>query len=201
MRKIVAALGMTACLGSLGTWGCAQILPTIEVPLDFFLSLGVEAGVPANVPFDFDFEPEAQAGRGTIEIDPASITLQEAANGGGKVRQTTYQTVEDCTTACLAAGVPTATCDTVCANNHLLITVWIGTTPDITASCEDGEQHVFDVTLDDDGVPTSVAVTPSRLSDTSIGLINGGNFSICIEVISPVDGTVLLDGLILNLGL
>lgn len=201
MRKKFAAVGVAACLGCLSIWGCAQILPTIEVPLELGLSIPVEAGVPSTQTINFDYEPEAQAGRGTIEIPPASITLQEAANGGGKVRLTTYQTVEDCTTACLAAGVPTATCETVCANNHLLVTAWIGTTADIAANCEDGEQHVFDVTLDDDGVPTSVSVTPSSLSDTSIGLINSGTFSVCIEVISPIDGTVILDELILNLGL
>lgn len=201
MQKGIAVVGVVALSGSLSLWGCASILPTVEVPLDLGLSFAVEGGVPSDDTVNFDFDPQAQAGRGTMEIDPGSISLQPSDNGGGKVRLVNYQTVEDCTTACLAAGVPSATCQSVCANNHLLITVWIGSTEDITANCESGEQHVFDVTLDDEGVPTSVSVTPSSLSDTSIELINSGVFSVCIEVLSPTDGTVLLDELILNLGL
>jgi hypothetical protein len=158
----------------------------------------VAAGVPTQKTDTVQVgEFEVTPGSGDIEIPLDGITVN-TANGGAKVRLTQQQTGV-CSTACLAAGVDSATCEEVCSQNRLLITVWIG--DDQNTVCDDGDEYEAVVQLDDNGDPTSVSISPSQLTQNTIDLLNSGSFAICVEVISPVTGEILIDELVFNLGL
>ena len=206
MKKIIGVLSVVGLFTGLQIAGCAQILPTIPITLDLgdagIAEFDVLAGVPEQAKANFEGDaPGIQAGRGTIEIDPASIQLVPAEGGGGKIRPANQQAIEDCMDACLVAGVDEATCTDVCDENMLRVTVSVGTAAEIEADCANGDVYEFDVELNDEGVPTSVTATPGTLTQDTIDLVNSGTFSICVEVISPIDGTVLIDEVVLNLGL
>lgn len=206
VRKTTGFFAIIVLAGMVQVGGCASILPAIPIPLDLGLAgvdqFDVQAGTPTTLKADFSGDPfELQARRGTIEIDPSAIVIMSANGGGGKLRNVNQQATNVCVDACLSAGVDADTCTAVCDGNELKISIWIGTTAEIVAACENGDRYDFDVTLSDGGVPTSVTTTPSSLTLKSIALINEGNFSICIQVISPIDGTVLIDEVVLNVGL
>ena len=58
-----------------------------------------------------------------------------------------------------------------------------------------------DITLDEDYAPIAINPSSVTLTQTTVDLLNAGEFSLCIEVVSPVDGRVTIGSLTLNLGL
>jgi len=60
---------------------------------------------------------------------------------------------------------------------------------------------VFEAQLDSDGNATSVSVTPESVTVATLALLNSGSFGACVEVISPVDGTVIVSEVTFNVGL
>lgn len=191
-------------VGMLQVGGCSPL----TFPISFDLvganlgTFGVQAGEPETVSgaLTFDNTTGIEVGSGDLEISPESISITPTPTGSGKFAPTA-QEVNNCLDACNLAGVDAAVCSDVCENNQLRVTVWIGTSDAIAAGCENGDEYVFDVTLDDNGQATSVSVTPAQMTQATIDLFNSGAFGICVEVISPIDGTIVIDTLTANVGL
>ncbi|MEK6798649.1 MAG: hypothetical protein AABZ12_06780 [Planctomycetota bacterium] len=184
--------------------GCSKSAIQIPVPISLantgLNEFDVAAGVPKELSGAFSFDAPLKIGSGSLEIAADSIRIEPSNNGQGK-RPATQQVIADCADACAGAGVDSATCDSVCSQNVLHVHVWIGDADAITANCEDGDEYMFLVQLDDGGVPTSISASPSSLNAATILRLNNGEFGACISIISPIDGTVFIDDLIFNVGL
>jgi hypothetical protein len=160
--------------------GCPQAL-RVTIPVDLGEALGtfdvvageaVQHRATRGVP-----QSSIDIGSGTVAIDPDDITFTPADNGGGKIG------------ANLQGG-------------NLIITAWIDAVDAVDAVCETGEEYgPFTVELDDDYNIVDVNPSSVTLTPTTIDLLNGGEFSLCIEVTSPVDGTVSIDTLTFRVGL
>ncbi len=180
MRRKVQLIAFALMIGGVSQiTGCQPI--QIPVPFTLNAALGgfeVEAGVPAeNRGVVALGDMDITIGSGSIELDPDSITFVPANGTSGKGTVNLQDTT-------------------------LVVTVSIATTEQLEVVCEEGEVYgPFEVTLDEDDVPVSISPSRVTLSQNVIDLLNGGEFSICLVVESPVDGTVTIDELILNLGL
>lgn len=180
MRKwLRAAVGLGTCVLAWQLAGCTG--SPLQTSVDFNLgeSLG-EFEVTADEPKDnsgtSQFDTPVTIGRGSLELKPSAITVTPS-------------------------GAPKEV-GTIQAESTLVVTVWIAPADEIDTVCGGGEEYgPFNVTLDDNNVPT--AVEPSRVTFTqeTIGLLNGGEFSLCVRVVSPIDGTVTIESLVFNLGL
>jgi hypothetical protein len=182
--------------------GCSNVL-TVPIPFDTGAALGaftVTSGQPSQKTTSFTLNDVGiEAGGGNLQVPLDAITITPANNGGGKLRPT-QQDVNLCLTACAAAGVDAETCSQVCEENQLLITVRVSA--DTATVCDDGEEYQAIVTLDDNGNPTAVEVTPSTLSESTVELLNHGTaLALCVVVLSPISGEILIDEMIFNVGL
>jgi hypothetical protein len=73
------------------------------------------------------------------------------------------------------------------------VTVRIAEVDQLETVCESGEEYgPFEVTLDEANNPTAIDPDTIELSETTLALLEGGEFSICIEVTSPIDATVTI---------
>ena len=161
--------------------GCPQRL---QIPVEFSLAGGlgtfeVQAGVlKQNRGTGALGDTQINIGSGTLRIDPAKITITPANGGGGKGRVN------------LQAG------------GTLVVSASIASVEELDTVCENGEKYgPFNVALDVNNQPVSVDPSSVTLSQNTIDLINGGTFSLCIEVTSPIDGTVTIEALNFDLGL
>jgi hypothetical protein len=175
-----ALAGVVTVLGwQLNGCSIAPLIP-INVPLSGGLaSYDVQADEAAKSSGTANFDTGGiQVGRGTLELDPSAITVTpaEASSSKGNV---TFQ-----------------------ATSTLEITVWIASADLADTVCETGEQYgPFSVTLDENYVPTAISPSSVTLSQNTVDLLNAGEFALCIEVLSPVTGTVTINSMTLNLGL
>ena len=173
---VVTAWQVGGCAG-----GLANLIP--EQAVDFGLGSGlgqfeVTAGQPTAKTGTGSFDlGEYSVGRGSVELDPDAITVTPSDSSGNKGTVNLQQT------------------------NTLEIIVWIASVDAIDTVCESGEQYgPYEVTLDEDYVPIAIDPSLITLSQSTLGLLNSGEFSLCIQVISPVDGTVTIESLTFNLG-
>jgi hypothetical protein len=84
----------------------------------------------------------------------------------------------------------------------LEITAWIASADLLDTVCDVGEQYgPYEVTLDANYVPIAVQPATITLTQTTLDLLNGGEFSLCVQVVSPVSGTVRIESFTFNLGL
>jgi hypothetical protein len=163
--------------------GCAGVVPAgggsgaAQITADFDLSGGLgtfetQAGVPAETRGTGNFDiGGAEASSGSVEVDPSIITVTPAA-GPAK------------SNVAMQAGDP------------LIITVAIAPTDELDTVCDTGEQYgPFIVVLDENYVPVSIDPSSVTLTQNTLDLINVGEFSICLRVESPVDGTVTIESL------
>ena len=160
--------------------GCPQ---RIRIPVEFSLEGGlgtfeVQAGVPKSNHGPYNYTGQRiNVGSGSVTIDLDDITVTPADGGGGKG------------TVNLQGGT-------------LTVTAWIAPADEVDTVCETGEEHgPFSVELDENNQPVSIDPSSVPLSENTLDLINGGTFSLCIEVVSPIDGTVTIDALSFSLGL
>ena len=162
--------------------GCPLVPITVPVAFDLGDSLGgfeVQAGVPTqNRGTGALGDNPFTIGSGTLALNADVITVTPTGTGGGK-GQVNLQ-----------------------AGGTLVVTAWIASVDQLDVVCTDGEQYgPFEVQLDVNYVPVSVDPSSVTLSQNTIDLINVGEFSLCIEVVSPVDGTVTIDRLNFRVGL
>lgn len=183
MRATKQLVGGMLVLSGLVVVGCPQ-QPLFTVPVAFELgdSLGgfeVEASVTTtNRGTGALGETSIEIGSGTLNLSPSAITVTPADSGSGKggVNQ--------------QAGEP------------LIVVARIAPLADLATVCETGEEYgPFSVELDENYVPVSVDPSSVTLTQDTIDLINIGEFSICLEVTSPVTGTVTIEQLDFRVGL
>ena len=163
--------------------GCQSLIPTQPVTFDLQTALS-QFEVEANVPTQNtgtgqwgDLEG-ITIGRGSLQVDPSAITIIPADTSSGKGSVNLQQT------------------------STLVITVWVGPLEDEDTVCSTGEQYgPYTFTLDENLVPIAVEPETVTLTQSTLALLNAGEFSLCIEVVSPVDGTVVIASLTFNLGL
>jgi len=179
-NRTLTTLSLMA-IGCLPLAGCPQ---RIQIPVEFSLAGGlgtfeVQAGVlKQNHGTGLLGDTQVNIGSGTLRIDPANITITPANGGGGKG------------TVNLQAG------------GTLVVSASIASADAVDTVCESGEKYgPFNVALDVNNQPVSVDPSSVTLSQNTIDLINGGEFSLCIEVTSPIDGTVTIAALSFSLGL
>jgi hypothetical protein len=80
------------------------------------------------------------------------------------------------------------------------ITVWLAGVDLLETVCDVGEQYgPYTVTLDADYTPTAIDPPTITLTQATIDLLNTGEFSVCIGVLSPVNGTVTIESFTFNL--
>ncbi len=142
-----------------------------------FQSFDVTAGEPSQQSGTSDLgDLPITLGSGSIEIDPSVITV--TPSGSGKF----FTRLQD--------------------NDVLRITVWVGTIDEEETVCTTGDEYgPYDVTLDENLVPVSVDPSTVNLRDSTLDALNSGEFSLCVEVVSPVTGEVTIESLTFNLGL
>ncbi|MFH1108071.1 MAG: hypothetical protein V1790_02585 [Planctomycetota bacterium] len=177
--KTLTTMGLMA-IACLPLAGC----PQVRIPVEFSLAGGlgtfaVTAGEPTqNRGTGSLADTQINIGSATMKIDPSNITITPANGGGGKG------------TVNLQAG------------GTLVVSASIASADAVDTVCESGEKYgPFDIALDVNYQPVSVDPSSVTLSQNTIDLINGGEFSLCIEVTSPIDGTVTIAALSFSLGL
>lgn len=197
-------LALTVCSAMILTTGCPSLIPTVPIDVDLddagAGSFDVVAGTPVQRTAQLTGGGSSiDIGRGSVQLDPSVITYSPA--GGPAKGLLNAQAVENCQDACDAAGIDSELCSSVCADGQISVRVWVGTLDEIETVCATGDEYgPFLVTLEN-GEPTAVDPSSVTLTDETLNLLNGGDFSICVEVIAPEDGNVLIDSLRFNVGL
>ncbi len=166
--------------------GCPQLTRPVEFQLGE--GLGVFA-VAANTPTRQSRLVTLDTGgitlgSGSLEIVPSEISIVVTEGGGGKLQVRLHEA-------------------------SLTVTAWVAPADELATVFETGDEYgPYTVTIfDDDLIPGEdfevVSVSPSTINLTAatIDLLNGGEFSLGLEVVSPVDGTVTIASLTFNLGL
>ncbi len=164
-------------VGSVYFGGCRPLTVTVPVALDDALgTFEVQAGEAVQHRATVGVPESAiNIGSGSFVIDPDDITVTPDGGGKGGVN--------------LQGG-------------NLIITAWIDDADALDTVCTTGEEYgPFTVELDEDWNVVSVDPSSVTLTETTVDLLNAGEFSLCLEVTSPVDGTVRIETLTLRLGL
>lgn len=222
MRGKTMVAGGLAVLAAWQFGGCnvASLIPIPPIDLDL-AGAGVgafqlQAGTPELKVGQFSsvsLPAAVSIGGGSLQIDPDAISITRSDNTGNKqtVAAQSIEDVQTCLDACSLAietcgdacqGLSPQTCSDVCENSQLDVRVWIGTVEKITESCENGDEYVFNVTLDDDGRPLSVSATPDQLQPKTRTVLGSSiPFGLCVQVLAPFDATILVNTVTLNIRL
>ncbi len=196
------------CVVLLPMAGCAivnQFIPPFPLDLEGAqaATFQAKAGTPVRnlARFGGVVDAPIAIGGGAMTLSLDSITISPDNTSGGK-RLLQAQTGGDpnvCLDACAAATVDSATCSTVCESGMLVIDIWVGPFEAIQADCTSGDNYRFTITLDENGQPTAVTVSPDALQAGTLDLLNnGGEIGVCIELLSPIDATITLAEVILT---
>lgn len=174
-RAVVVSSGMIV-LSVAG--GCQP--PTIPATIGLSPAIGsfvLEAGTAVMHAGTVNFNNDSglTIGSGRLRLDPSVITFTPAA---GKF--TAFQVVAE----------------------TLTVTARVGPPEDVATVCETGETYgPFTVTLDENLQPASIEPDSVGLSQTTIDLLNAGSFSLCLEAVSSVNGTLAIPNMVFDLGL
>ena len=154
---------------------------------------GVGGGTSAEVDVSFDLdgglgEFEVQAGQVVEKRGNGSFTLIGLTAGSGSIGIDVSDITVTPTDATGEKGTLTQQ-----ANSILEISGFLEASDLIDTVCEQPIERLYGpylVTLDENFVPVSVDPATVDLRDDTIALLNEGEFTICIRVLSPVDATV-----------
>lgn len=195
------------CVVLLPLVGCAivnQFIPPFPLDLEGAqaATFQAKAGTPVrNLARFGGVEAPIVIGGGAMTLSLDSISISPDDTSGAK-RLLQAQTGGDpnvCLDACAAATVDSDTCSTVCESGRLVVDVWVGPFEAIEAECTSGDNYRFTITLDENGQPTAVSVSPEVLQPSTLDLFNnGGEIGVCIELLSPIDATITLAEVILT---
>jgi hypothetical protein len=172
---------VVAIAGGLQVSGCASIVPLQPVNFPLGPGLGdfeLQADQPLTKSGTADFEAPVTLRRGTLRINPDAIMFTPADTSNQKGR-TTFQ-----------------------STTTIVVTVWIAELEDLDNVFDVGDEYgPYTITFDENFVPVSVSPPTITLTPNTIALLNSGQFSIGFEVVSPVDGTLVVGSLTFNVGL
>jgi hypothetical protein len=200
MRKAVwiGILAITAA----ATWqigGCGGLLPTIplSISLGGNADFDVESGVPSTKTFSRTFSNDSgvDIGSGSMAVDASAITVTPDQ------AKTLQGIPETCGDACDLAGVPSATCNSVCNLGQVVVTVWVGAADEEDPQATGDEYGPYMVTLDGEANPVSIEPNSVQLQPKTIQAINDGEANVTVEVVSPFSGVVTLNSIRVNAGL
>ena len=177
---------ITADLGSLGVG--AGGTPSASGPFDLRgttlrthqVVAGEQTMESTTGTFGLDVSSPSLSG-GSISIDPSAITLTPAAGVALKA-------------AAAFQDIPPEIAE-LCNNEPLIITVWIAPADQLDAVFDSDQMYVANVTLNESCQATQVDVTPDQLMQSTLDLIEGGEFAIGLGVLSQVTGEVVIDEL------
>lgn len=144
---------------------------SVTVPIELTSGLGTfeaQAGQPERRTGSVTFSTSGgDPGAGSFAVDLEAIEV--TPTGGGK-------------NAILFQG------------GELVVTAFIDSIDNLETVCETGERYgPYTITLDESNVPVSVDPATIELSETTLELFAAGEFSLCIEVVSPFDSTVTIE--------
>jgi hypothetical protein len=159
--------------------GCAPI--RVPVPVEFDGGAGLQfdviAGQSKSEARTANLTVAREFGSGAIQLNVDEIIVSPT-DEGNKVSATLQ-----------ATQVPE-------------VTVHLGGFDDLATVCDTGESYgPFEVTLDENFQPVSISPASVTLSQISIELLNTGKFSFCLDVLSPVSGSVVIEGMTFQVGL
>lgn len=183
-KRTLMLAASTVMMGLWQSGGCTNLLPLRAVAFDLNggagLVLQTQPGTTAKQSLRLQFDPSGiNIGRGNLQINPNAVEFTPADAGSGK-GLATYQSGSLVLDVTARIAAPTA----------------------LETVCDDGESYgPYRVTLNEDFTVVSISPAAINLTQTTIDLINGGDFALCLEVTSPVAGTVTIFSLVLNLGL
>ena len=169
----------TVTLASVLMVGCPAAPLTIPVPIPLGTSLGefeVQAGESSQLSGTTSFTPPQgiSIASATLELDSDAVTITPTESAKGLQAQ-------------------------VGDSNTAEVTVWIAPFDEVGTVCGGGEQYgPFTITFNDDYVIQSIEPSRVTLSQNTVDLLNAGQFSLCIRVLLPVDGTIRIGSLQLN---
>ncbi len=177
-KKTYASFTLTLAAILTQVSGCdpAMLLPLVPAPFTFSPELSTFA-------LDTDIatrntgilrvdQSEFTINRGTIELDLAKLTAALAQQQEGT---STPQTLK--------------------------VTAWVDAPDALDTVCTSGDLYgPFTITFDENLVPTAVTPQDVELTAKTIGLLNDGEISFCLELASSFDGSVTVGGVTLNLG-
>lgn len=222
-RMWVMLVGLTTVtVWQLG--GC-DLLPLIPITIGTttapFATFDAQAGVPSSrksTSTNIDTQGFT-IGRGTFQLDPSLITIDSAGGATGKAAVAAQgmdcsSLVTSAFTACSDMGATSDECLTasqalagcLVGNGELIVTVWTASIDDVDIVCDAGDHRdtygPYVVSLDA-SLQTGVSVSPPTvdLTERTTGWINAGSISFCAQLSSPVDGTVTVQSITINLGL
>ncbi len=180
-RVKVLSLGLTAAaLAGLGACAGAVTVP-VDVNLDDALGgFEVQAGVPTQNSGTVNIDTQGLVGGASLELDLDSLVVNPT---------------DAAAKSATAASAATNTVD---------VTVYIAPAANLATVCggEGSETYgPFRVTLDADFVPVSIEPSTVTLSSTTIGLLNGGQFALCVNVLATFDGEVTIQTIRFNVSL
>ncbi len=172
--------GVLACAAVVLLGGCTQspLQTSVDMPLgDTLGRFDVTADEPTDRSGTSTIDAPVTVGSGSITIEPDAISVTPS----GALKEM-VQAQE--------------------GGSELIVTVWIDAVENVESVCGGGEDYgPFTVSLDENFVPQSVEPANVTLTQNTLDLINAGEFSICIRVVSPVTGQVQIQALALRLGL
>lgn len=199
---------------------CNLVPVTVEVPLQLGNpTFDTVAGVPTTKTIQFGAaDSPLSPGRGTLEFDPANITI---VRGSGKARATTQQVTGLCSeaadssvTACIVNGTDSATCESdgvqtlaTCLSDagQIEIRTWVSAFGSTAPACASGEgvdsYGPYVITLDDNDNVVSISGSPRTLLPNTLTWLDTVGTRVCIEVVAGFTGQVLISEFSLELGL
>ena len=175
-----------AMLGLMGVFllqvgACSVLQIDVGVPLGTSLGqFDVEAGgsqEQAGTITDFQDGSNPTIGSGSVALKSSSITITPTETGDKGM--TNLQ-----------------------SNDPIVVTAWIDTIDNAGTVCGGGEEYgPYSVYFDDDYNVTSISPAKITLSQNTIDLLNGGSFSLCVRVESPIGARIEISELSLKVGL
>lgn len=177
----VGLVGVTVGVAAMVS-GCPASL--FQITSDFDLAEGMRTyDLQAEVPVEHTgtyslADPGVTIGSGSLAIPVSVVSFTPADTSGGKGAVNLQQigTIE--------------------------VTAWIASPDELDTVCGGGEEYgPFTIALDENSVPVSISPSSITLTQNTLSLLNGGEFTLCIRAVSTVDGILEIELLRFRFGL
>ncbi|MBU0730791.1 MAG: hypothetical protein KKE17_11000 [Proteobacteria bacterium] len=158
----------------------------ISVPLSAHIdNVQITAGQQTDISFLYTLPAGAK------NYDTITVNLQDTINAGNVV---TAGLSNPLLKKILALLTPSAN-----ASSMAYLTARIGSSSDLAIVCNDGAAYgPFVISVDDSNDPVSVEPATVTANPSTVQLINAGAFTICLQITSPVSGSLSASDLKVN---